>query len=1548
MSVSSSPRSRNAVTGLLCLFSLLGVSPVEAVTPSIVWSRTYNDAINGWDYLYDAVVDPSNNVVMSGSDEASGTGGSMLVRKYSSAGDLLLQLNYNSPANGNDGAYGVATDSAGNIIAAGQEDRPDLGQGINWLLRKYDSTGTLLWTRSYNGSVNQDEWAWGIATDPADSIVVTGITQPTIGTLDWLTRKYDAAGVLLWSRTHNGPGNAIDEAWDVASDASGNSYVAGYENGGGTQGNNWRIIKYDTAGGIVWSRSYGSPASGSDDRAESIVVDPTGNVYAGGFTDRSDLGQGVNWLIVKYDPAGAVVWSRTYNSPANSVDVCARLALAPDGTLVAVGWENRSDLGQGSNWRVFGYDPSGILLWTLTHNGSSSGTDEAKGATTGPDGSIYVVGIASATGQNVNWLAWKLGTPLTPPAISVSKSVLPAMVNPGDAITYTITVSNTGASTVADLLVADTLPPAIAFTGQSNTAGLTWNGGTSVMGWSGPVTLGPGGNITITVNGTAATWFTGSVCNTGYARASNADGSDVESSSLCFPLMAPVPPVVSCGPRAVVWSRTYNDAINGYDYLYASALDPSGNLIIGGSDEASGTGGSMLVRKYDPSGNLLLNLSYNSPANSNEAAFGVASDPSGNIIAAGWEIRSDLGQGDNWLVRKYNAAGTLLWSRSWNGPGNTDDEALAVTADAAGNIYVVGYLALGPNNLEWLVAKYDAAGTVVWSRTYRGPIAEGHTASEVALDTSGNVIVVGSEVVDLSSQLRNWRIHKYDAAGNLLWSRTVGSPASMSDDRPTGVVTDASQNIYVGGWLNRSDLGQSANWQIMKYDASGALVWTRAYNGPASGTDVCTRLALDSQGELVASGYDTQAGQGNNWRVCAYDTDGTVLWTYTYNGVSNAEDQAQSVAAAPDGSLYVVGWEVVAGQNQNWRIIKLREACAPSIAVQKSVAPATANPGDAVTYTIRVTNTSSTVISDLTVVDTLPAPFVFGSQTSSPGLTWNASTTLPAWTGSGLSIGPGQTATVTITGTASSCVTATASNTAYAVAANSYGDDRKSAAVSFAVTAPVLGLTIVKTQTGGSGVGAPVGYQIVVTNTGTATIMNLVLVDTVSPVVTGVIQTTPGGFTAQAVSQSLSGSVYSWINTTPLLPGTAATFQLDGTVGAVCAGGIVSNTAYLTAATACTATKLASSASAFVLTAPILAITVVKTRTPAVPAIGFAVGYEIVVTNTGSATVDDVTVVDTVSPVVTGIVTTQPGGFAAPVVTSLAGTGTRYVWSGTGLGLAPGGTLTFRADGVAGSVCTATIIRNTAFGSAAGGCATARVLSAADSFTLSGNTPVLSAVLQAAPTEPASGEPVRYTFVVTNTGGGTATTLTVVDTLPAGVTFTGQSASAGLTWNGSGAVPAWTGPVNLAPGQSITITVDAMTSSTFKGIVTNTVWAFAVGGCGATETGVAASFTLTPPVDLGGKLVKIVGGIRGYIQPKRGEQATILVAPTTAGLIAVRIYNLRGELVRLLTANAAGGKTEVLHWDATDAAGADVPPGAYPILIEAPGVRYRDTLAVLR
>ncbi|MEK7477166.1 MAG: hypothetical protein AAB152_16190, partial [Candidatus Coatesbacteria bacterium] len=360
--------------------------------------------------------------------------------------------------------------------------------------------------------------------------------------------------------------------------------------------------------------------------------------------------------------------------------------------------------------------------------------------------------------------------------------------------------------------------------------------------------------------------------------------------------------------------------------------------------------------------------------------------------------------------------------------------------------------------------------------------------------------------------------------------------------------------------------------------------------------------------------------------------------------------------------------------------------------------------GEPVQYQIVVTNTGAVQIDDVILVDTI-SPVVTGVTTTQPGsfgapaVASTASGTRYAWTGTGIALAPLGTLTFTIDGIMGLvCADTAVSNTAYVIGKNSCLQvEAASGAVGSVVAKPAQSLTITKIQLPVVPmIGGPVTYQIVITNTGASTVDSMVVVDTLSPVVEAVTQSTPAGFVARPVVQVASGTVYSWASTGPFFPGTSVTFQLDGTVGVVSLPTTISNTAYMVATTACTTTRMISNETDFWIPVPPTNIQVVKTQTGG-NGVGEAVSYQLVVTNMGAAAIDDIILVDTISPVVTAATTTQPGGWGAPVVTSVAGSGTRFVWSATGLGLTTGNSLTFTVDGTMGLVCANTAVSNTAY-----------------------------------------------------------------------------------------------------------------------------------------------------------------------------------------------------------------------------------------------------------
>jgi len=916
---------------------------------------------------------------------------------------------------------------------------------------------------------------------------------------------------------------------------------------------------------------------------------------------------------------------------------------------------------------------------------------------------------------------------------------------------------------------------------------------------------------------------------------------------------------------SIAWTRTYNGPASTDDYIYDAAVDPSGNLLLAGATAVGGQGTNLTVQVWSPAGALLRTITYNSPANSDEAAYGVASDAAGDIIVAGYEDRPDLGESYNWLVRKYNSAGTLLWSRTHAAPGNTYDQALEMTADAAGNVFVTGYESYLLNNYRWLTQKYDAAGNVIWSRTYKGPSVFNDEAVAIALDGSGNVLVAGGEAITTPPEGVNWRVHKYDGNGNLLWSRSYNTHSgALSNDSPWSLVADSAGNIYVAGWGDWEVDLQGLNWVVRKYDASGALLWSRSYPTPGYEDDAARKIDLSPSGDLVAGGYEYIVGQGNNWRISGYNpADGSVRWTLTWNGAANDDDQVYAIAAAPDGSVYAAGWQYVTGQARNWLAWKLALPVTAVTAVKTQTGGE--GIGSPIQYQIAVTNTGGETVTSLVIVDTVSPLVVNVVASSPPG--WPAavvtgvagSGTRYAWSATGISFRPGTTTVFTISGNIGVvCAPAALSNTAFVAATGPANSATAFTNVVGRVIQPaVLGISVVKTQNPASPTtGQWVTYQIVVTNTGSATITNLVVVDTLPGVVSPVTQTTPGGFTPLPVVQTASGSVYSWINSVGFFPGTSATFQLDGPVGIICLWTTVSNTAYVIATTACTTTKMISNATSFTLTGPTMSFSAVKTQTGG-NGIGAPVQYQIVVTNTGATTITNLTLVDTVSPLVVNVVPASPLGWALPAVTSVAGSGTRFVWSASGLSFSPGTTTVFTIDGNIGVVCASKAVSNTAFVIASISCAEVNGFSNGVGSVVQRAPFGLSMVKTQTPVSGSTmhpGSPITYQIVVTNTGSETITSIVVTDTLPGLISVLSQPSPAGFTaqpraYTASGTIYSWINTGPFAPGAVATFQLGGAEGGTCATtVVSNTAFVTANAACSATSVvSNETNFAMTPP-----------------------------------------------------------------------------------------------------
>src|SRR4030095_7586547 len=244
------------------------------------------------------------------------------------------------------------------------------------------------WVARYSSS--SDDNASDIAVDNAGNVYVTGNSDGSNGYEDYATVKYNSAGLELWSERYNGPGNNIDRAVSVAVDNSGNIYVTGFSRSGPSAAyNDFATIKYSPSGVERWVRRYNG---GGSDIACKVSIDFNGGILVGGWSTRSVTGP--DFTVVKYDSNGNILWVRTYDSGGNDNQYDYAVAMAVDlsGNVYLTGSVGGNNF-PAPDWATVKWNSQGDFQWVQRFNGPGSGSDYSQAIATSDSGNVYVTGI---------------------------------------------------------------------------------------------------------------------------------------------------------------------------------------------------------------------------------------------------------------------------------------------------------------------------------------------------------------------------------------------------------------------------------------------------------------------------------------------------------------------------------------------------------------------------------------------------------------------------------------------------------------------------------------------------------------------------------------------------------------------------------------------------------------------------------------------------------------------------------------------------------------------------------------------------------------------------------------------------------------------------------------------------------------------------------------------------------------------------------------------------------------------------------------------------
>ena len=277
-----------------------------------------------------------------------------------------------------------------------------------------------------------------------------------------------------------------------------------------------------------------------------------------------------------------------------------------------------------------------------------------------------------------------------------------------------------------------------------------------------------------------------------------------------------------------------------------------------------------LIVKYDTAGNVLWTRAG---SNGQSRPIAITVDKSDNLYVFGYFTKDSIRFGTQKLINpnfdhlnpefnycyyllKYSAAGDLVWARNGTTNINPAGDYLhpgGVTSDVAGNIYIASMfnkstLAFGSDTLynaggtngtnEIFIAKYDTAGSIVWSRSFAGAkddyVFDITCSNDYRLYFTGyfksGYIQFGTTKL-FTSNKRSYLV-SIDTAGNVLWAKGAGSKAIAR-----AVATDAGNNIYtVGGFVDsvtfdNSNIFYNANggYFLLKYDNSGTITRAKVF-----------------------------------------------------------------------------------------------------------------------------------------------------------------------------------------------------------------------------------------------------------------------------------------------------------------------------------------------------------------------------------------------------------------------------------------------------------------------------------------------------------------------------------------------------------------------------------------------------------------------------------------------------------------------------------------------------------------------------------------------
>lgn len=353
------------------------------------FGQTFHQAYGkfGLDAGYSIINTSDNGYVITGEYDVSVFNAQVYLVKIDSTGSLLWSKTYGGDTevhgSGNRG-YKVIETQDGGFMISGDVRTFGAGQSDMYLI-KTDANGDLIWSRSIGGTL--DDHCYSILETPDSCFILAGTTETyTTGNRNVYLVKVSSTGDTLWTKAH---GLFVEGAFEIKETTDG-YIIAGYTFSTSSGNADILLMKVSSNGDLSWQKSYGGF---KHEWGYAIVITPDGGFAVAGSTETYGAGNQDAWLI-KTDSLGNLEWARSYGGPDNE-EGYSLVQMNDLGFLIA-GHTRSFGAGQQDAY-VIRTDYQGNIKWSKTFGGEFN--EIAEDVIKGLKDSFVIAGSTNSFGM---------------------------------------------------------------------------------------------------------------------------------------------------------------------------------------------------------------------------------------------------------------------------------------------------------------------------------------------------------------------------------------------------------------------------------------------------------------------------------------------------------------------------------------------------------------------------------------------------------------------------------------------------------------------------------------------------------------------------------------------------------------------------------------------------------------------------------------------------------------------------------------------------------------------------------------------------------------------------------------------------------------------------------------------------------------------------------------------------------------------------------------------------------------------------------------------